>query len=28
VLRADRLRTYAAVVKAVIQWRMAPVQIW
>ena len=27
-LRADRLRTYTAVVKAVIQWRMAPVQIW
>lgn len=27
-LRAERLRTYGAVIWAVIQWRMLPVQIW
>jgi GT2 family glycosyltransferase len=27
-LRAERMRTYGAVVRAVIQWRMLPVQIW
>ena len=27
-LRAERMRTYGAVIRAVIQWRMLPVQIW
>ena len=27
-LRAERIQTYGAVIRAVIQWRMLPVQIW